>query len=74
VSSAHALILTNRVLKHALDKKPHKAALALFKQQSKKGTSVTDCADVTVMRRFDIPQIFSFDNVYRRGFNLKLVA
>lgn len=47
-------------------------ALNLFSQQTKKGTSVTDCANVTVIRRFQIPSIFSFDKVYERSFKLKL--
>jgi predicted nucleic acid-binding protein len=47
-------------------------ALAIFEQQTKKGTSVTDFANVAVVRQFDIATIFSFDRVYPQKFGLKL--
>jgi predicted nucleic acid-binding protein len=49
-------------------------ALHLFKSQEKRGTSVTDCANVAVAREFEIPQILSFDAAYGRDFDLELVA
>lgn len=47
-------------------------ALKIFVEQEKKRTSVFDCANVAVMRLFGIPQIFSFDAVYSRKFDLKI--
>lgn len=47
-------------------------AYSIFKTQTKKGTSVIDCANVAVMRGFNIPTIFSFDKVYPKVFGLKL--
>lgn len=40
-------------------------AIDLFLQQTKKGTSVVDCSNVVVMRRYCIPTIFSFDRFYK---------
>jgi predicted nucleic acid-binding protein len=40
-------------------------AIDLFLQQTKKGTSVVDCSNVVVMRRYHIPTIFSFDRFYK---------
>lgn len=40
-------------------------AFDLFLEQAKKGTSVVDCSNVVVMRRFHIPTIFSFDRFYK---------
>jgi predicted nucleic acid-binding protein len=48
-----------------------KEALKIFKQQSLKGTSVTDCANVTILRRLKIPKIFSFDKVYPKKFGIE---
>lgn len=45
-------------------------ALDIFKQQTKKGSSVVDCVNVAVMRQFGIKQIFSFDKVYKKSFDL----
>ncbi len=50
----------------------YKETLTIFKKQTKKGTSVTDCANVAVIRRLDIPTIFSFDQVYPKNFHLKV--
>jgi predicted nucleic acid-binding protein len=41
-------------------------AVALFRQQEGRGTSMVDCANVAVARRFAIPRIFSFDKFYKR--------
>lgn len=49
-------------------------ALHLFQGQERKGTSVTDCANVAVAREFEIPHLFSFDAAYSRDFGLHLVA
>ena len=51
----------------------YQQALDIFKQQSQKGTSVTDCANIAVARYFHIPTIFSFDKVYPEGFGLELI-
>jgi predicted nucleic acid-binding protein len=52
----------------------YEQALDIFKQQIKKGSSVTDCANVAVVRRFNIPTIFSFDKVYPKGFEVELIS
>lgn len=49
-------------------------ALDLFQAQKARGTSVTDCANVAVMRQFQIPTIFSFDRVYSKAFGLESAA
>jgi predicted nucleic acid-binding protein len=49
-------------------------AMSIFREQTKKGTSVVDCANVAVMRRYGIQQIFSFDKVYTNHFGLAMVA
>ncbi len=46
--------------------------LALFRTQDARGTSVVDCTNVVIMRRFNIPKIFSFDQVYTKTFGLKI--
>lgn len=48
-------------------------AFSIFSRQTKKGTSVTDCANVAVVRHLQIPRIFSFDKVYRKRFKLSTV-
>lgn len=49
-------------------------ALDLFQAQRARGTSVTDCANVVVMRQYQIPTIFSFDQVYPKAFGLTPAA
>jgi predicted nucleic acid-binding protein len=49
----------------------YQAAIAVFLAQKTKGTSMTDCANVVVMQRYGISQIFSFDKVYSRAFDLQ---
>ncbi|PIR59228.1 MAG: hypothetical protein COU69_01425 [Candidatus Pacebacteria bacterium CG10_big_fil_rev_8_21_14_0_10_56_10] len=49
-------------------------ALQIFREQAARGTSVTDCANVAMMRRFAIPQIFSFDKVYPKHFELQAIT
>lgn len=48
----------------------HQTALNMFQAQTKKGTSITDCASVTVVRQFNIPTIFRFDQVYTKTFGV----
>lgn len=48
-------------------------AASLFVAQGQRGTSMTDCANVVVMQKFNIPTIFSFDKVYTKQFGLKTV-
>ena len=55
-----------------LDEKLFAKSLELFAIQTKKGTSVVDCANVVVMERYKIGKIFSFDEVYPKSFNLQL--
>ena|SRR5579864_3425884 len=50
------------------------AATKVFVAQSKRGTSMTDCANVAVVHHFGIPTIFSFDKVYKRDFGLQMAA
>ncbi len=52
----------------------HQATLNLFSQQEKKGSSVVDCSNVVVMRQFQIPVIFSFDQVYHKTFQLQMAT
>jgi len=54
-----------------IDETLHRQAIELFKAQDVKGTSLTDCANVVVMKRFGIPRIFSFDRVYFAQFSFK---
>jgi len=48
--------------------------LKRFASLEKRGSSVVDCANVVVMRRFNIPLIFAFDEVYRKHFKLTVAA
>ena len=48
-----------------VDEDLHLQAVELFRQQAKKGTSLTDCANVVVAQAYNIPAIFSFDRFYR---------
>ena len=50
------------------------ASLEIFSEQTKRRTSVTDCANVAVMRKYEIPAIFSFDQGYVKQFNLALIG
>lgn len=79
-----ATVLSNRVsqeiareflnLSHKLTvihitQKLQNEALELFRLEARKGTSVTDCANVIVMRTLEIDYIFSFDKFYKRYFD-----
>ncbi|MBX3083945.1 MAG: type II toxin-antitoxin system VapC family toxin [Anaerolineae bacterium] len=48
-----------------IDERLEEEAFAVFKTQEKKGTSMTDCANVAVMQRFAISYIYSFDRFYK---------
>lgn len=52
----------------------YRETLLLFRKQTTKGTSVVDCSNVIVIRKFDIPTILSFDKVYTKDFKLKIAA
>jgi predicted nucleic acid-binding protein len=52
----------------------HLESVEIFIQQENKNTSLFDCSNVAVMRHFAIPQIFSFDKVYEKKFDLKVLA
>ena len=47
--------------------------LDLFRAQSKKGSSVTDCINAAVCKRLNLSQIYSFDKVYPKAFGIKLI-
>jgi len=55
-----------------IDEDLHQQALDIFKQQTKRGISLTDCANVAVIQRFGITSIFSFDRFYTKEFGLNL--
>lgn len=48
-----------------IDESLQEDATQIFEQQDRKGTSMVDCGNIAVMRRFDIPKIFSFDRFYK---------
>lgn len=48
-------------------------ALKIFSQQNKRGTSMTDCINVALVRHLEIPYIFSFDKAYFKDFGLRSV-
>jgi predicted nucleic acid-binding protein len=54
-----------------VDEELQQEATEVFKEQNKKGTSMTDCANAVVAKRFNISLIFSFDEVYPKKFGLK---
>lgn len=57
-----------------IDKALRQEALAIFKAQQQRGMSVTDCANVAVMQRFTISEIFAFDAVYSKQFGLRTIV
>lgn len=48
-------------------------AINIFQNQKKRGTSMTDCANVAVANLFGIATIFSFDKFYAKQFGMKLM-
>lgn len=53
-----------------VDESLYNEAVAIFHALDKRGSSLTDCANVAVIKRFAIPKIFSFDKVYHTQFEL----
>jgi predicted nucleic acid-binding protein len=53
-----------------VDERLRQEGVEVFLSQSRRGTSITDCVNVAVMRRFAIPSILAFDKVYTRDFQL----
>lgn len=54
-----------------VDEKLRQAALAVFGGEKARGTSMTDCVNVALMRSLHISKIFAFDEVYTKRFRLK---
>ena len=53
-----------------IDEGLQKDATQIFELQEKKGTSMVDCGNVAIAKRFGISRIFSFDKVYFKRFGL----
>lgn len=53
-----------------IDQALHAHAIAIFRALEQRATSLTDCANVAVIRQFEIPTIFSFDKVYPKLFDI----
>ncbi len=49
-----------------VDEALQRASWKYFQGINKKGTSVVDCSNVVLMKKFGIPRIWSFDKFYRR--------
>lgn len=49
-------------------------ALDIFRIQENKNTSFVDCLNVVVMKHLSIPRLLSFDQFYRKKFDLKIAA
>jgi len=56
-----------------VDEEIHEQALKVFMAQQIKGTSYVDCVNVVVCRKFNIPNIFSFDKAYPKHFGIELL-
>ncbi len=54
-----------------VDQDMYRQALNLFSQQKSRGSSVVDCANVTVMKKYSIPSILSFDKAYKKQYGLQ---
>ena len=48
-------------------------ATRVFQDQTKKGTSMTDCANIAVANLFKIPTIFSFDKFYAKQSGIQVL-
>lgn len=57
-----------------IDELVYNEALTLFKKQTKKGTSYTDCVNAVVCRKLELTHIFSFDRAYPSCFGIKLIS
>ena len=55
-----------------IDQALHDDAIAIFCSLEQRATSLTDCANVAVIRQFEIPTIFSFDKVYPKQFGIQV--
>ncbi len=51
----------------------HRQAQLLFEQQTQRGTSFVDCANVVVMRNYGILAIASFDKAYPKQYGVSLM-
>ncbi len=49
-------------------------SLQLFSEQQKRGSSVVDCINVSIMRRYGITEIASFDKAYPKQYGVALVS
>jgi predicted nucleic acid-binding protein len=56
-----------------IDETLYQQGIALFKVQTHKGTSITDCLNVVVMRQYQIENILSFDQGYTHRFGVPLL-
>lgn len=68
------LIAASQIPVIHVDEQLERAGHAIFRSQTKRGTSWVDCANVAVLRQFHIARIFSFDQVYTRDFHLQRVT
>lgn len=57
-----------------ITKRLHQLTVNLFWEQERKNISFVDLANVVVAQEHGIGQILSFDKVYRKDFDLKMVA
>lgn len=57
-----------------ISKDLYELGLDIFSGQTRKGSSVVDCTNVAVMKQLGIKQIFSFDKIYVRDFDLSSVV
>jgi predicted nucleic acid-binding protein len=56
-----------------IDENLQEQAIEIFQSQQSRGTSMTDCANVAVVKFFEIPNIFGFDKFYAKQFGIKLL-
>jgi predicted nucleic acid-binding protein len=56
-----------------IDAELQEQAIQIFQAQKKKGTSVTDCANVAVVQLFEISTVFGFDKFYAKHFGIKML-
>jgi predicted nucleic acid-binding protein len=54
-----------------LDEGMQRETLALFRSHNSRGISAVDCANIVVMKRLEIEQIFSFDKFYSNRIDMK---
>ncbi len=56
-----------------LSQELHRQAQQLFEQQTKRGTSFVDCANVITIRHYEIDAIASFDKAYPLQYGVPLL-